>query len=172
MASAAVRALPLDTVVTLDDRAPFRRHLGSPPSPSLPGPTRTFTGGHRLCADAGRDGLEQKQKETYGAAEGGGSGEYEAWVATSWAGPTLLPVNLQAAAKWRSFAKIQRSIGSAHVKGGLHKPRRRRLVGGAQSANASSACVGCLVARLRLGPWPEFGDWLRETTVLHTFLLR
>ena len=38
-----------------------------------------------------RSWLEQKQKETYGAAEGGGSGEYEAWVATSWAGPTLPP---------------------------------------------------------------------------------
>ena len=33
-------------------------------------------------------GLEGKQKETYGGAEGGA---YEAWVATSWAGPTLPP---------------------------------------------------------------------------------
>ena len=67
--------------------------LGSPPSPSLPpGPTRALSQvGIGFVLMQAATGLEQKQKETYGAAEGGGSGEYEAWVATSWAGPTLPP---------------------------------------------------------------------------------
>ena len=33
-------------------------------------------------------GLEKKQKEKYGTANGQGGGPYEAWVATTWAGPT------------------------------------------------------------------------------------